>query len=445
MLFTLTIWIISAILLITAVILYFVFLWHYIPSADGTLSRYCRRKVDGRLAGIVSKTTRKALEKKEARRRKAERKALKNGETLTKPTLPDFDDKASIISTDTFTSRTTLARTETSFTTTSTPTLARAPTLPDVSPMTGRPVPSRTTTQSSGRSYASNAPLLSNSSSVGYVNASTPSLPMPSSEHSYFPSSPLDYRSAPPSRSMTGSTQRSFGPGPSPGHGYNPLDGNAAQARPSIRPPIAQSRGTPSPAPSSLRRMDTFETINSNLSRPGLGSPTPLGPLGPFQRPAGPSYEMSPVRTSLLSSSSGPDDFQRPATRNGGTPGPQGLPGSPATGLARPPPRPLAGSAGTAPPALSSPNGGNGGYVAFNPALHSASSTPAPGRQPTRNFSSPVNGPPRANTPQGFLQQPQRSLTSPMMPQLEDAPAGRSATAGLPSRPDMGNGMGGSF
>ncbi|CAG7938849.1 unnamed protein product [Penicillium nalgiovense] len=49
MLFTLVIWVLSVLKLISAIVLYLIFLFHHIPAEDGTLSRYCRRKVGQRL------------------------------------------------------------------------------------------------------------------------------------------------------------------------------------------------------------------------------------------------------------------------------------------------------------------------------------------------------------------------------------------------------------
>jgi hypothetical protein len=63
MLFSLVIWVIAALGLIIAGILYLFFLWHYIPKADGSLTNYCRRKVETRLERIVGKKIKKAIEK----------------------------------------------------------------------------------------------------------------------------------------------------------------------------------------------------------------------------------------------------------------------------------------------------------------------------------------------------------------------------------------------
>ncbi|KAF2097708.1 hypothetical protein NA57DRAFT_76518 [Rhizodiscina lignyota] len=430
MLFTLVIWVITAILLLIAIVLYILFLWHYIPSADGSLTRYCRRKIDSRLDSIVSKKTRKALEKQEAKRRKEERKAMKNGETFAKPTLPDLDDdKDSFISrTETMSSKPTLARTDTSFTNASTPTIpqmTRQPTLPDVS---GRPAPSRSAT---GSSYASNAPLLTNTGGMGYSDEPVPTLPTPisaASERDYF-SSPSDYHPGPPSRSLTGSTQRSYGP---PSGTPGPYGPNG----PITRPPTAQSRRGPTPGPPALQRVQTSETMNSNFSRraPGTGPVTPISPFNdPRDSPPeyfGPSYEMSPVRTSPPGGTpmGAVYDYQRPPTRTGPSPAPSfaSAPGS------RPPPRSIPERSGTAPPRPSAtPAPANGGYVAFNPNMHApaappSSGTPAP--PPIRNFSSPVHAAPRANTAQDF-EAPTRSFTSPVMPRLPEGPTGRSGTA----------------
>jgi hypothetical protein len=95
MLFTLIIWVISALCLIIAVVLYLVFLWHYIPQSDGRLSNYCRRKIDRRLAKAVGQKVKQALEEQEKRQAQMEAKAAKKANQLPtrtqinrKPTLP---------------------------------------------------------------------------------------------------------------------------------------------------------------------------------------------------------------------------------------------------------------------------------------------------------------------------------------------------------------------
>ncbi|EZF31980.1 hypothetical protein H101_04430 [Trichophyton interdigitale H6] len=61
MLFTLVIWAFEFLSFCVAVLLYLLFLWHHIPSEDGTLSVYCRRKINRRLERIVKKKVDKAL------------------------------------------------------------------------------------------------------------------------------------------------------------------------------------------------------------------------------------------------------------------------------------------------------------------------------------------------------------------------------------------------
>jgi len=104
MLFTLLIWVISALSLIIAAFCYILFLWHYIPSRDGRLSIYCRRKIDKRLERIVEHKVKAALEEEERQKQKAERKELKRAKTdleagipsqpklMRQATLPQLDD-----------------------------------------------------------------------------------------------------------------------------------------------------------------------------------------------------------------------------------------------------------------------------------------------------------------------------------------------------------------
>ncbi|THY97225.1 hypothetical protein D6C80_05487 [Aureobasidium pullulans] len=95
MLFTLVIWVISALCLIIAVVLYLVFLWHYIPQSDGRLSNYCRRKIDRRLEKVVGQKVKQALEEQEKKHAQNEAKAARKANSLPsrpqvgrKPTLP---------------------------------------------------------------------------------------------------------------------------------------------------------------------------------------------------------------------------------------------------------------------------------------------------------------------------------------------------------------------
>jgi hypothetical protein len=89
MLFTLIIWAFAAFGLILACLFYVIFLWHHIPSLDGTLARYCRRKVDKRLAQIVGVKIKRAIER-EDRQRNGD--SISNSRLKHQPTLPIVDD-----------------------------------------------------------------------------------------------------------------------------------------------------------------------------------------------------------------------------------------------------------------------------------------------------------------------------------------------------------------
>ncbi len=218
MLFTLIIWVFSALSLVLAVLFYVLYLWHHIR--DGSLSRYCRRKIDTRLHKIVMKRVNKALAKDSKTRAKQGTKGPKAGDYQAdlklQPTLPVLDTagaqqstKISRQATETDTSSLG-SRTLTDF-------VGPEPTVPNVFLDPRRPEPpSRSATQSSYRSngsYESNAPLLSSAGEMGY-NGNGP--PGPRGAPSGMDSEVRTFHSArpPPSRSTTGSTQRSFNSNP---------------------------------------------------------------------------------------------------------------------------------------------------------------------------------------------------------------------------------------
>lgn len=412
MLYTFVIWVISAILLAVAAILYILFLWHYLPSNAGGLSKYCKRKIDARLAKIVSKKTRKALEKAAAKDRKEERQALKRGETFAKATLPGVDvdsDTSSIFSGTTTLSKPTLNRTAT-FDTVATPTsaLARQPTLPDLdddeSIMHGRPGLPRTGTNTS---FASNAPLLDNGGAMGYSEEPSSATTM---DRDYFNSSPAGFHPGPPPRSFTGMSQRSspLSSGPPSTRGTpGPYGPGGPMRGPPGRAPTAQSRNGPY-GPPGMRRVDTSDSMGNSFGRRPVPPGSAPSPISPYNDPpsnrrisppeqVGPSYEMAPVRTSPPGGvpTGAHDMYDRPPTRQDQMPPLQRVPTAPRSSS----------------PAVGGPGGG---YVAFNPAMHTSnappsSGTPAPqetGRQspaPVRNFSSPVQ---RFGTPVEATQPP---------------------------------------
>ena len=212
MLWTLVIWVISALSLFISLVLYLVFLWHHIPSSDGGLKSYCRRKINRRLDRIVKAKVDSAFKKENELR---QRNLAQDGQDFKRqPTLPDIgaagvEDPLPPLSRQT--------------TMTTLPEYSSRPSTSRVSddslaslPMKGGPgrppLPSRGMTRSSDASwssYTSNAPLMNGAGDMGR-SVSEP-LQTPSSASP----SPWDSR-PPPTRSMTGLAQpgRPYSPGP---------------------------------------------------------------------------------------------------------------------------------------------------------------------------------------------------------------------------------------
>lgn len=409
MLFSLVIWVIGFLSLFISVLLYIFFLWHYIPKSDGSLTQYCRRKIESRLERIVSKKIKKALEKQDLKRKKEEREGLKKGEGPRMPTLPKLggidDDTSSIYSgvtgvtrSDTMNTSTTLppyssnapSRTNTMNTTNTSRTLAMKPSLPS---LYERPGPTRSDTQGTATSFGSNAPLLGQASDMGM---SSPLPPMPTLDPNaeYFAGAP-------------GPRSQSNNMG---GRPFSPMSqGRASPAPRNMLPRVDTSfGGRDSPA---ARMMSPPQGPTSYPNhRPGAppyNGPTfsPYNQRGPM---VGPSYEMSPVDLNSSDNDSldyytngGQNNFQPPQL-------PSALrPGSPAQMQNAGPPR-----SGTSPP--SNPRAG------VPAALQSAiqrreASQPLPNRgmpmqQQQRSATAPLSQPrwapgpndqmPRSNTTQ---------------------------------------------
>ncbi|KAL8765787.1 MAG: hypothetical protein Q9209_007251 [Squamulea sp. 1 TL-2023] len=217
MLFTLIIWLISVISLLLACICYVTFLWRHIPKSDGTLSRYCRRKVDSRLSKIVSKKVDKALARGERlRAQEASNVSSRErpGEVKRQPTIPlvgEGHDAFNPVH---------LSRQTTQATFSSGPSrhdsgraiVDRQLTIPNVSPLSDRPeAPSRSTTQSSSythESYGSDAPLMGAAGGMGYTPpVRSFSRPIPSGSVSDW-SMPYEHPSATRNTSNTSQTTR---------------------------------------------------------------------------------------------------------------------------------------------------------------------------------------------------------------------------------------------
>jgi len=226
MLFTLVIWVFSALSLITAAVLYVLFLWHYVPSKDGSLSRYCRRKVDKRLERIVEHKVKAAIEEEEREAQKAERKAerkaeqqrQKNGELAPpkaayisrKPTLPVLDADDDDPGKD---GPPPLTRQGTSTTVDTLPLYSGPPSQRNQSlRQPGRPfMPPRNDTVTSSHSnstYDSDAPLLANAGYAGDDNLPF-AVPAPAIRHQ---NSQAFSRRAPPGATTGPTSQRSFSP-----------------------------------------------------------------------------------------------------------------------------------------------------------------------------------------------------------------------------------------
>ena len=173
MLFTLIIWVFSALSLVLAVLFYVLYLWHHIR--DGSLSRYCRRKIDTRLHKIVMKRVNKALAKDSDTRAKQGFKGSKAEDfqpnVKRQPTLPVLD---STTTQDfaTVSRQTTQIDNSSLDSRTHTDVVGPEPTVPNVFPEARRPEPpSRSVTQSSFRSngsHESTAPLLHSAGELGY-------------------------------------------------------------------------------------------------------------------------------------------------------------------------------------------------------------------------------------------------------------------------------------
>ncbi|KAE9990200.1 hypothetical protein Vi05172_g4099 [Venturia inaequalis] len=289
MAFTLIIWALFMLFLILAFLLYIVFLWHFIK--DETLTGFCRRKVETRLARIVKAKTDKILAKQQAKWEKMERKGASQislASTLPpkfarQPTLPTIGGspptKSELYRSGSSTSTLPLYSSEPPTPSDGPGVMRRVPTLPNITEARERPLPpSRSATGLTDASYGSNAPMLSQASGMGY--------------------------GGPISRPGTSNSQRNF-------NGSMQMQG---QGRPPL-PPLA-IQGQPGPRYPPPARSNTAFSMQSRESSMSAGTPyTPAGSgrplLGSYdhrtQSPAqhaqggsygrAGSYEMTPVES----------------------------------------------------------------------------------------------------------------------------------------------------
>ncbi|PYH37275.1 uncharacterized protein BO87DRAFT_301287 [Aspergillus neoniger CBS 115656] len=274
MLFTLVIWVLSMLKLILAVVLYLIFLFHHIPSEDGSLKAYCKRKINSRLTRIVRRKVNKALAKGVALQ---DRKPTNPNMGLDKrPTLPSLgagdDDKTPVVTT---ISRTTTQTTLPAYS--SRPGTAapdRNPTLPDVGAFNDKPGLSRTMTESSAYSDAAS---LSGSTAVSAYSPldrhGTPAPPVP-------PVPPLPkHGPAPMPRSQTPRMPQNFNQAPAQ-PGYNsPLERSSpAPSMPRTQTPMSRSDFTPAPRLPGYRPFETYQPQHDPYGPP---SSTPFCPYSP--------------------------------------------------------------------------------------------------------------------------------------------------------------------
>ncbi|KAJ5773148.1 hypothetical protein N7457_008044 [Penicillium paradoxum] len=391
MLFTLVIWVLSVLKLISAIVLYLIFLFHHIPAEDGTLSRYCRRKVGQRLKGIVHRKNNKALAKGLRLQNRAPTQP-----TLaafdTNPTLPSFaDDKGpAVASLSRSTTQTTLPSYSRSASSTA---VGHIPTLPNLEFDTKPPL-ARTATSSSAISES--ASLTGNAAGMGYspLDRHNPTLP---------PVPPLPANI--PSRMAT--PQSHATPGPyandgrhSPGRGYRNLTDHTSDSRPYRNHP----NHTPAPdyGSTDMDGSDDHEYFNHDRA------PAHYDPYGPSRTAYGGEDEYGGTygtpggqrRTSQPQQDYYPQDpystrSYTPAS-TGGTPAPSARSYTPASyrptpppqaaALAQPPPRTFTPMSSATPPPQ------NGAYAAFNPQISSQAPDPYSQRAPA------VSGYTRANT-----------------------------------------------
>ena len=338
-----------------AIIFYITFLWHHIR--DGSLSRYCRRKIDRRLHKIVMIRVNRALEKDNKARTKQTGRGMKagipHGDFKRQPTVPVLDTEGPQDSKP-ISRQTTLSDT-TSFPSHPTPdknlteNLRREPTVPNVLGNPERPkAPSRTTTQSSAQSsisYSDNAPLISSAAPLGYRPSDSNALTRLDSNHNT-----SSYTSQ--SRNLTGASQGMKRPFAPSGMRLGPLSRQEADYNEPSGPPRSQSSQARKPTPS--------ETSYNPSGRPP-------GPPGFNRRP--------------------PQEYEMQSHTGGAR-------------TNRPPPL-------------------DGGYVAFKPSNQPHGNTPMTGPIPGRNFTQPPRPPP-INYFGIDPGPPQRSGTAPIRPAVSN-------------------------
>ncbi|KAK3686613.1 Potassium transporter [Vermiconidia calcicola] len=430
MLFTLVIWVFSALCLIAAGILYLVFLWHYIPQRDGRLRIYCRRKIDRRLEKIVEAKVHAGIEEENRLREKAERRAelkrQKTGELTPpappriarKPTLPQLGQSPELKKEDEKFASMGLNRQETNTTISTLPVYSsrpptrqgtqRQPTLPDFGTATETPaMPLRSATHGSEwsqTSFNSNAPLLSNAGYAGGDGRSGSPTPTyysrQTSNASSFNRRPLPGHNM--SQSTDAPSQRSF-------TSMSRIDTNGSQ-----RPPPGQRFPVRSNTSFSFDQEPQSAISPTTMPVDAYGRPM-MPPIRPGTadtfRPTGSSRNDSDASYFNTSVAGRPDpgmdrrpthgsfhsqqSFSRPMPRNTSQASSSHRPFTPASEQEQLPRsnsyEMTSQSSYGSWSAGAQRQGSDGGYVAFNPGMHGTSNTPAPQPygQPFRSATAP--------------------------------------------------------
>ncbi|KAJ5226145.1 hypothetical protein N7468_007370 [Penicillium chermesinum] len=375
MLFTLIIWVLSVLKLISAVILYLIYLFHHIPREDGSLKAYCRRKISKRLMRIVRYKVDKALAKGlQLQDRMPTQPSLAT--MNTSPTLPSLEDKGPIVTTmSRTTTQTTLAP---SFKSSAT-VLDKDPTLPNLE--FEKPSLTRTTTQSSAMT---DSDALSGTTAVmGYSpldrpNASMPPVPplptnMPShmnSTASRQTNTPTIYGSERSRGTPTSGHRNLTDAGPKSYHSYGPpVDPYAPSSSPAFEDPYYEEAQPAryNPYEPSAAPYDAYGRTGNPRSQGTARAPA-------HQQDPYDARSFTPASTGATPAPQGsipPLRTMTPASYRGArTPGPQ---------LGDPDNRP---PRGYTPMGAAGPTGSEGSaYTAFNPS--STSPTNSQGPHPT--------------------------------------------------------------
>ncbi len=385
MLFTLVVWVVTALSLALAALCYILFLWHYIPTADDGLTGYCRRKVDSRLHKIVGVKVKRALAIEYSPRSGSDLKTAKAGpksaRATRQPTLPIIDFHGEDKRKEEPTSRRTTQATLPPYAPSAVVGNSGRPKhglraeliIPYMPPFQNRPVPSSrgivNSAANSGTNYASNAPLLQAAGEMSHG-------PPPDAHSEIVPPNlrPSHYSTHHPP-----SMEPSF---------RNNLHGPRRSYDTTYGPPPSQCRNPPHSllaGPPGLKNSFQSEFKDSKSQ---FHSPTENHYLGPVP-------EVSPLNYSRARKPNQPHHQQGRLQEHG---------------MQHPRPTDEV-----------EPRCKNGAYVAFHPNIRTYLPSPAgrviprkPATGPTRNFTLPFSQPPRASQAAPHSTGPHRPGTAPV-------------------------------